>query len=73
MSKLFSYLFLGIIFMYQKIISPLIPPRCRYTPTCSEYGKKVIHKYGPWKGGKLAVKRILRCHPWGGHGYDPLP
>jgi len=73
MSKLFSYLFLGIIFVYQKIISPLISPRCRYTPTCSEYGRIAIHKYGSLKGGKLAIKRILKCHPWGGHGYDPIP
>ena len=58
---------------YQKFISPLTPPACRYTPTCSQYAVEALQKYGPLKGLWLAVKRILRCHPCGGHGYDPVP
>jgi len=50
-----------------------LPPRCRYTPSCSQYGLEAITRYGPWKGGKLIAKRIFSCHPWGGHGHDPVP
>jgi putative membrane protein insertion efficiency factor len=73
MRKLFSLLFLGLIRFYQAFISPLLGPKCRYTPTCSAYGAEAIRKYGPWKGGRLALKRILSCRPGGGHGYDPVP
>ncbi|EGZ44556.1 membrane protein insertion efficiency factor YidD [Neisseria wadsworthii] len=66
-------LFLGLIKLYQYCISPMIPPRCRYTPTCSQYAVEAISKYGALKGGWLALKRIVRCHPWGGHGHDPVP
>ena len=72
-SKALSYLFLLIIRGYKTLISPLLPPSCRYYPTCSDYGAEAIKKYGPFKGGWLALKRVLRCHPWGGHGYDPVP
>lgn len=58
---------------YQQFISPLTPPSCRYTPTCSQYAVEALRKHGPFKGFYLAVRRILRCHPWGGHGYDPVP
>lgn len=58
---------------YQLYISPLTPPSCRYTPTCSQYTLEAIQKYGPVKGVWLGIKRISRCHPWGGHGYDPVP
>ncbi|NLV53445.1 MAG: membrane protein insertion efficiency factor YidD [Bacteroidales bacterium] len=61
------------VFFYQKAISPLFPPSCRYTPTCSHYAIEAIQKHGPLKGLYLAIKRILKCHPWGGHGYDPVP
>jgi len=54
-------------------ISPHTPSSCRYTPTCSQYAIEAIGKYGPFKGGWLALKRIFSCHPWGGHGYDPVP
>ncbi len=66
-------LLMGLIQFYRYAISPLIPPRCRYTPTCSQYALEAIRKYGAVKGGWLALKRICRCHPWGGHGHDPLP
>ena len=72
MKKVFSYLFMNSIRVYQYIISPLLPPTCRYKPTCSEYAKKAIEKHGPFKGVKLGLIRILKCHPWGGSGYDPL-
>lgn len=58
---------------YQRCISPMLPPACRFTPTCSQYAVEALQKYGPLKGLYLAVKRILRCHPWGGSGYDPVP
>ena len=58
---------------YQKYISPLKPPTCRFTPTCSQYAIEAIRKHGPIKGFALAVWRILRCNPWGGSGYDPVP
>ncbi|WP_071121980.1 membrane protein insertion efficiency factor YidD [Prevotellamassilia timonensis] len=58
---------------YQRYISPMLPPACRFTPTCSQYAVEALQKYGPMKGLYLAVKRILRCHPWGGSGYDPVP
>ena len=69
---MFSFLFTLIIRIYQKLISPIVPNACRYTPTCSEYGVQAIKKYGAWRGGWKALKRISSCHPWGGSGYDPL-
>jgi len=73
LKKLFSYIFIGIIKIYQNMISPFFPARCRYTPTCSEYGAQAIKKHGVFKGGFFTIKRILTCHPWGGDGYDPVP
>lgn len=58
---------------YQLAISPLLPGSCRYTPTCSQYAIEALRRHGPFKGLWLAVKRIARCHPWGGSGYDPVP
>ena len=58
---------------YQRYISTMLPPACRFTPTCSQYAVEALQKYGPLKGLYLAVRRILRCHPWGGSGYDPVP
>ena len=58
---------------YQTSISPLTPPSCRFTPSCSEYARQAIIKHGPFKGLYLAIWRILRCNPWGGSGYDPVP
>lgn len=59
--------------IYQWCISPLFPPVCRFTPTCSAYAVEAIMKHGVFRGSWLAIKRILRCHPWGGSGYDPVP
>lgn len=64
---------LALIRFYQLCISPLIPPRCRYVPTCSQYAIEAVKKHGTCKGGCLTVKRLCRCHPWGGSGYDPVP
>ncbi|MFM9142808.1 MAG: membrane protein insertion efficiency factor YidD [Bacteroidota bacterium] len=58
---------------YQALLSPHLPPSCRYSPTCSQYAVEALGKFGAWKGSWLAAKRILRCHPWGGHGHDPVP
>ena len=71
--KIFVFIALLPIRFYRACISPLTPASCRFVPTCSEYALVAIQKYGPLKGGWLAIKRICRCHPWGGHGYDPVP
>ena len=73
MSRLLTCIFIFLIRVYKGVISPLLPARCRYTPTCSEYGLQTIQKHGPFKGGWLTLKRIVSCHPWGGHGHDPVP
>ena len=62
-----------LVRFYQKFISPYKPSCCRFTPTCSHYALEALRKYGPLKGSWLAFKRIIRCHPWGGSGYDPVP
>ena len=72
-SKALVWLLCLPIVFYQKCISPLTPPSCRFTPTCSEYAKQALKKHGPVKGLALAIWRILRCNPWGGSGYDPVP
>lgn len=64
---------IGSIRMYQKYISPLKRTRCPYIPSCSQYGLEAVEKYGAWKGGALAAWRILRCNPFSGGGYDPVP
>ena len=65
-------LFILPIILYQKTLSPFFPSSCRFTPTCSEYSKQSILKYGLLKGSYLGFKRILKCHPWGKSGYDPV-
>lgn len=62
-----------LVKIYQYCISPFTPPSCRFTPTCSQYAVEALRKYGPIKGGWLTLKRLSRCHPWGGSGYDPVP
>ncbi|MBR1395002.1 MAG: membrane protein insertion efficiency factor YidD [Prevotella sp.] len=71
--RLLSWLLVLPIRFYQLYISPLLGPSCRFTPTCSEYARQAILKHGPVKGLGLAIWRILRCNPWGGSGYDPVP
>ena len=80
MRKLIHLLSQGIVWLllqpirfYQLAISPLLGPSCRFTPTCSEYARQALIKHGPIKGLYLAIWRILRCNPWGGSGYDPVP
>jgi hypothetical protein len=76
MKKILKWLglpFIGLIKLYQLIISPMLGPKCRFTPTCSTYALQAIEKYGPFKGLWLGLKRISRCHPFGGSGYDPIP
>jgi hypothetical protein len=62
-----------LITLYQKIVSPAFPPSCRFVPTCSQYAKEAILKHGALKGSYLAVRRLLRCHPFHAGGYDPVP
>ncbi|WP_018479380.1 membrane protein insertion efficiency factor YidD [Pontibacter roseus] len=73
MTWLFKKLLLALIWVYRNMLSPLKPATCRYTPTCSAYALGAVNKYGPFKGGWMALRRIGRCHPWGGSGYDPVP
>ena len=68
-----SILLRGLIRLYQLFVSPLLLPSCRYLPSCSEYAAEAIAAHGAWKVGALAARRLLRCHPWGGSGYDPVP
>ena len=73
MKRFFTWLMLLPIHFYRYCISPMTPAACRFAPTCSVYAIEAIKKYGPIKGGYLTIKRILRCNPWGGSGYDPVP
>ena len=73
MKQILTYLLLLPIRFYRGYISPMLPPACRFTPTCSQYAMEALQKHGPLKGLYRAIRRILRCHPWGGHGYDPVP
>ncbi len=62
-----------LIRCYQRILSPLLPPRCRYTPSCSQYAIQALHAHGVMRGGRLAIQRLLRCHPLQPGGHDPVP
>ncbi|MFH1005840.1 MAG: membrane protein insertion efficiency factor YidD [Bacteroidota bacterium] len=73
MNKLLSIILIGVIRSYKMTLSLFIGQSCRYQPTCSQYGMDAIKKYGALKGSWLTIKRICSCHPWGGHGYDPIP
>lgn len=68
-----TWMLIQPIRFYQKFITPYTPPSCRFQPTCSEYARQAILKHGPIRGVAFAVWRILRCNPWGGSGYDPVP
>jgi len=72
-TKLLAYPLLWLIRFYKVAISPFTAATCRYSPTCSSYAAEAIEKHGGIKGSWLAIKRIGRCHPWGGKGYDPVP
>lgn len=72
-SKALAWPLLGLVWIYRVAISPLLGANCRYEPSCSAYAEEALKKYGAFKGGWLALKRIARCHPWGGSGYDPVP
>jgi hypothetical protein len=72
-SKVLAVLAIGAIRVYQKTVSPVMPRHCRFHPTCSQYAVEAIGRYGVWRGGGLAVRRVLRCHPWHPGGYDPVP
>ena len=73
LKKIFVFPLVIIIKLYQFVISPLTPPSCRYSPTCSQYSLEALKKYGIIKGVSLTFKRLIKCHPWGGSGYDPIP
>lgn len=71
--SLLTHLLRGLVLGYRWLISPLLGPRCRYLPTCSEYALTALARHGALAGGWLTLKRLGRCHPWGGSGYDPVP
>lgn len=73
LKRVLTFPLILLVKFYQLCISPFTPPACRYTPTCSQYALEALRKYGPFKGGWLALRRLLRCHPFGGSGYDPIP
>ena len=73
MLKILNYFLIVPIKLYQILLSPLIGPSCRFTPTCSNYAIEAINKHGPFKGYLACNKRISKCHPWGDSGHDPVP
>jgi len=73
LSKLLAKPLLGLVWLYRYGVSPLLGANCRFQPTCSAYAKEALLRYGAFKGGWLVLRRIGRCHPWGGSGYDPVP
>lgn len=72
-ARIVGWPLLGAIWLYRHTVSPLLGVNCRFAPSCSEYASEALREYGGIRGGWLAVKRIGRCHPWGGSGYDPVP
>jgi hypothetical protein len=73
LGRVLAWPLLGIVWFYRYAISPLLGGNCRFQPSCSAYAEEALRKYGAFKGGWLTLKRIGRCHPWGGSGYDPVP
>jgi len=71
--RLLKYLLLGLVYLYRYVISPLTPASCRHVPTCSQYMVEAVKKHGGLRGFRLSMNRLGRCHPWGTHGYDPVP
>ena len=72
-NKTIAFVFVGLITFYQKLISPLLGPSCRFIPSCSAYGIEAVTKHGPWRGGWLTLKRLSKCHPFTPCGCDPVP
>jgi len=72
-NKILALFIIGLIKLYQFTLSPFLGKQCRFTPTCSQYGVEALQKHGALKGSWLTLKRIVRCNPWGGSGYDPVP
>ena len=70
---LFARLLSGPVLVWRWVISPMLPPSCRFAPSCSEYALEALSRHGAITGTRLTLARIARCHPWGGHGYDPVP
>ena len=73
LSRLLSQPLLALVWFYSTLISPLLGTNCRFEPSCSQYAREALLQHGAWRGSYLACRRILRCHPWGGNGYDPVP
>lgn len=71
--RVLAWPLLGLVWLYRTVISPLLGANCRFEPSCSAYAEEALRTHGGLKGGWLALKRISRCHPWGGSGYDPVP
>jgi len=71
--KILIFPFIILIKLYKYVISPITPASCRHTPTCSNYSIEALQKHGLFRGGWLAIKRFSKCHPWGTHGFDPVP
>jgi uncharacterized protein len=67
-----KFVILRLLRAYKWAVSPMFPPACRYVPTCSEYAMEAVERYGALRGGWMAIGRVLRCHPFGGSGYDPV-
>ena len=70
---LLTWILKAPILAYRLTLSPFVGRNCRYLPTCSEYALEALDRHGPWTGTRLILRRLGRCHPWGGHGYDPVP
>jgi uncharacterized protein len=73
MGRIVSAVMIGVARGWQLSFSAFMPPTCRYHPSCSAFAIEAIRSHGPWVGGWLALKRLGRCHPWGGYGFDPVP
>lgn len=73
LSNILKYILIFLIKGYQNLLSPILPPSCRFTPSCSEYSKQSLIKFGLLRGSYLTILRLLKCHPLGSKGYDPVP